>query len=459
VSGLEQAIRNALDRAERANPEIRARIYQSARNALDAGLRKQDINDMTVIERQRQRLEFTIRAIEDEELEKLRVSARLDKIFIENTAFEQPAPEPEPEPETAPPAPEPQVRQRQEPVVDQPPAAWTDPIAPARREPPVIKPARQAAVSRQPLAEPAMARDPEPDEDGSFSDFSATRDERMPAKAGSKTGRVEPVIDVPLVAEARGKGRGQKIRHEEEDPAWAEPSTPEGRKVAPQKRAARRRRGSWIVSLFVYCVLLGVIGFGAWWAYATGMIGAAMHGGGDFDFIPKELQSEDFDPKAPLKNPLDPQRSFSGDWVSVLKPGDTSVVTPAAQAKVSDVTDSDGKAILIASNAPDQDGEVRIAVPADVLKAMAGKTSTLAVTLRADGDKPSQIYIQCAFASLGDCGRHRFTISNERVDELIQVKFDGKSAPSEPGYVVINSDLTGQGRAIRLYGIRIGPGA
>ena len=39
MSGLETAIRNALARSERANAEVRARIYQSARNALEAGLR------------------------------------------------------------------------------------------------------------------------------------------------------------------------------------------------------------------------------------------------------------------------------------------------------------------------------------------------------------------------------------------------------------------------------------
>jgi hypothetical protein len=50
-------------------------------------------------------------------------------------------------------------------------------------------------------------------------------------------------------------------------------------------------------------------------------------------------------------------------------------------------------------------------------------------------------------------------VSNERADELIQVKFDGKLGPSDPGYIVINSDLTGEGRAIRLYGIRVLPGS
>lgn len=47
MSGLETAIRTALENADRDNPEVRARIYQSARQALEAGLRKQDITDAT----------------------------------------------------------------------------------------------------------------------------------------------------------------------------------------------------------------------------------------------------------------------------------------------------------------------------------------------------------------------------------------------------------------------------
>jgi hypothetical protein len=50
-------------------------------------------------------------------------------------------------------------------------------------------------------------------------------------------------------------------------------------------------------------------------------------------------------------------------------------------------------------------------------------------------------------------------VTNERADELIQVKFDGKLGPSEAGHIVINSDLTGEGSAIRLYGIRVLPGS
>lgn len=67
MSGLETAIRNALERSDRANAETRARIYQSARQALETGLQKQGIEDGNVIAQQRHRLEAVIHAIETEE--------------------------------------------------------------------------------------------------------------------------------------------------------------------------------------------------------------------------------------------------------------------------------------------------------------------------------------------------------------------------------------------------------
>ncbi len=71
MSGLETAIRNALDRSNRADREIRARIYQSARQALDAGLRKQGVSDRLVIMQQQELLERKIHEIEMAEVQRL----------------------------------------------------------------------------------------------------------------------------------------------------------------------------------------------------------------------------------------------------------------------------------------------------------------------------------------------------------------------------------------------------
>ncbi|RYC10019.1 hypothetical protein [Ciceribacter ferrooxidans] len=67
MNGLEAAIRNALERSDRTNAETRARIYQSARHALETGLQKQGITDPEIIAQQRHKLEATIHAIELEE--------------------------------------------------------------------------------------------------------------------------------------------------------------------------------------------------------------------------------------------------------------------------------------------------------------------------------------------------------------------------------------------------------
>ncbi|MGV3551232.1 hypothetical protein [Rhizobium sp.] len=450
MSGLEQAIRNALERAERADPDIRARIYQSARNALDAGLRKQEIADGAVIERQRQRLEATIREIEDEEMARLRSIARFERVALDRE------PEPEPEPEVLPerqfraePAPSPQVvadtpfGRRAEPSFAAAPEPVAEPLdAEFEDEPEVAEPVRTVEPPRAEPRQPATAR-VEP-----------------AAEIEPETRRFDPGRSAPATGDdylggltaTRGAGTAQP---QQAQPAEWNDKTAEA--VAPTRKR-RNGVGSFLASAFVYLFLLGIIGGGVWWVYDTGMINAAMKGSSDFQLVPDALRSEN---KQPVRQDarLDTLRGFSGDWIDVFKPGVDAAAVPRDKATIDEDRDSDGLATVITSNAPDQDGDVLVEVPAALLADLAGKTSILAVTVKSNTDKPAQIYVQCEFKSLGDCGRHRYTVTNERADELIQLKFDGKMSPSSPGYIVINSDLTGEGSSIRLYGIRVKAGS
>lgn len=446
MSGLEQAIRNALERAERSDPDIRARIYQSARNALDAGLRKQEIADGSVIERQRQRLEVTIREIEDEEMARLRSIAQFERVALEREPEEEVIPEPvaEPEPEfEREPAPQTYAEQslRREPSFAAAPTPAAEPLdAEFEAQPRVAAVVRrveavqsdQASGRIQPAVDmraETVARRSEPMADDDYlSGLSATREVRE-ARGGVPAAQVEPSEWDDDAAEA----------------------------IAPTRRRGNRF-ASFLVSIFVYLFLIGIIGGGVWWVYDTGMIEAAMKGDGDFKLVPDALRSESQN-AAKQNARLDTLRGFSGDWINIYKPGtDTNAAAPRMKAAIEENRDSDGLATVITSNAPDQDGDVLIEVPASLLADLAGKTSTIAVTVKSNTDKAAQIYIQCEFKTLGDCGRHRYTVTNERADELIQVKFDGKMSPSTSGHIVINSDLTGEGSSIRLYGIRVLPG-
>lgn len=75
---LETAIRKALDRVgPGANPEQRARVYQSARMALENGMRQQNITDAAVAAEQRRQLEAAINRVErDAKLDYMEHEAR-----------------------------------------------------------------------------------------------------------------------------------------------------------------------------------------------------------------------------------------------------------------------------------------------------------------------------------------------------------------------------------------------
>ena len=443
LSGLEQAIRNALERAERADPDIRARIYQSARNALDVGLRKQEISDASVIDRQRQRLEATIREIEDEEMGRLRSIARFERVALEREPEDEleDQVEPEPQPEIVA---DTQFGRRSEPTFGAAPDPMAEPLdAEFEDEPATVEPATTVNTPRnnQTTArfEPAVSigSDARPDERSGNVDRqgAAARDDYLAGLTATREASAAAPAAQPETAQ------------------WSDEVA---EAVAPTRR--RRGFGSFLVSAFVYLFLFGIIGGGVWWVYDTGMIDAALKGSSDFQLVPEALRSERKQP-AREEARLDTLRGFSGDWVDIFKPGaDANAAAPRAKASIDENRDSDGLATVIASNAPDQDGDVLIDVPASLLADLAGKTSTIAVTVKSNTDKPAQIYIQCEFKTLGDCGRHRYTVTNERADELIQVKFDGKMSPATSGHIVINSDLTGEGSSIRLYGIRVLPG-
>jgi hypothetical protein len=439
LSGLEQAIRNALERAERSDPDIRARIYQSARNALDLGLRKQEIADPAVIERQRQRLEATIGEIEQEELGRLRAIARFERVALERE------PEPDAMPEVAP---EPQTIQQ---PARQAPAVSIDPPVVVRRadDVPAVEPTRPDAA---PVEAPALSIDGDQPHRASSAEPAITIE---PETRRQQPGGDEPVMDDGSLSGFSATRDSRSLKTAA--PAVIEDADYDVETLVPAAKR-RNRLGSLLVSAFVYLFLLGIIGGGVWWVYDTGMIEAAMKGEGSFELVPKVLQSEAEPDQTGQR--LETLRGFSSDWIDIYKPGTSaSAVAARDKASIEEHRDSDGLATVITSNAPDQDGDVLVEIPASFLQEMSGKTSTLAVTVKSNSDKPAQIYIQCEFKSLGDCGRHRYTVTNERADELIQMKFEGKLAPSTPGHIVINSDLTGEGASIRLYGIRVLPGS
>ena len=414
MSGLETAIRSALERSDRANPEIRARIYQSARQALEAGLRKQDITDINVVSAQRQRLETTIRQIEAEErarpAEEVSVSPEPDAPYIPPSV---------PTPAAAQPA------QRQEPVMS---------VRGETRDPPLSAPASTPV-------EPEAAESAAPESD--FGDMRAGPADHLGADSDIR----------PATAAAPAAARTMNFK--------------------PERAAVRRKPRKFFSRLLVFCTLLAFLGVGAWWIKTSGVFMSAAQRDTSVRNPPAHVDSQDFggdnsdddtaddDNSGPV-NPglatIDPQNSFSEEWIEVLKPTEASKVAAGAQAKAENVSENEGPAVRLTSLSGGSDGAASVQVPVNVLQQMAGKPSTIALTLQTTSDTPTQITVECDFGSLGSCGRHRFTVSRQKADALFQVRYDRSLTPTSPGRLIINTDVDGKARGINVYAIRVLPG-
>ncbi|ARM86893.1 hypothetical protein RHEC894_CH00546 [Rhizobium sp. CIAT894] len=398
MSGLETAIRTALDNSERDNPEVRARIYQSARQALEAGLRKQDITDTEVVAHHRHRLETTIHAIESEERDRLHPRQRPPEVPVP-PVVEMPAPP---------------VHRSDVADIDN---LIDGPAADARSRAPEV------AHSRR--------------DDFSLDDVHAGSTDHLAAA---------PVGDERLA-------RGQRATDMD---------------FRPERAAGRRKPRKFFSRLLVWCVLLAFIGIGAWWAHTSGLLLTAAERDTSVANPPASTQPEDFtgnDDSAAKATPhtdepvtIDPQNSFSADWIPLFKPDDADKIQSGPRARTEKIAENDGPAIRLISESGAADGNIAISVPPSVLQQLAGKSSTIALTLQSTSDEPTQVTVECNFQSLGNCARHRFNVTREKSDALLQVKFDRSLAPNAPGTLVINSDLDGKARGINLFAIRILPG-
>ncbi|WP_165215791.1 hypothetical protein [Affinirhizobium pseudoryzae] len=401
MSGLETAIRNALARSERDDAHVRARIYQSARQALDAGLKKQEITDPGVIDRQRRGLEDKIREIEIEERQRIKL-AEADRA---TRAAEE-------------------VR-LDAPVMDGPAEQLDEPSL-----------GGQTRDASRPTSE----------DEGAFDGLAAMR-----AEPASDRLAPQPPAEPPQKASRFGrKTKAPKSMPADDTPSAVGPAP----KVPGEKR--RRQRRGLLSRLFIYTTFFAFLALGGWWAYSGGLFLTPEQRDTSVPNPPPAVQEEDFTGAA--GQAFNPQQGFSDDWLEVYAASSKTPVTPGAEASAEVVAMADGPALRITSRSPGAGGDVAIPVPVEVLREMAGKTSTIALTLQAVGNAAVQLAVRCDFTSLGTCSRHRVMAMQERADTLFRVTFDRTLAPTQAGRIYVNSDILGGSQPILLYSVRVLPG-
>lgn len=418
---MEAAIRSALDRAGIPGAEARGRIYQSARTALERSLERQGIADSDIISDQKLKLEALIAGIEAEWAPPGTPGSMADR-----------------------PAPQPAAPVQAAPIAAPTPAHVEFPSPPTRSTP--DQAADASSLNRQP-APPVETRLAEP---AAAPLHTAPPVSNAPAGAGdSRDGR----LDVAPVAGERNQAR------------TASPIAPETRAVEPKtkkvrvpKERTKRRRRPLFSAIFSGAVMLSFIGIGIWFAAESGAFKSAAERDTGVPNPPPSVSEEDFAGNGSALRQLEPGSGFSGEWTSVFNPTDAAAVSTRGSATAEIATDGDAPALRITSRAGDQNGEVLIPLSTKVLQILAGHKSVLALTVRSATNDATQIYVKCEFSTLGDCGRRRFDVTYETTDILLNLDYDRALAPSSPGHLIINSDISGGGKSIDLLAIRMRPG-
>jgi hypothetical protein len=387
VSGLETAIRNALDRSDRADGQTRSKIYQSARQALEAGLRRQGVTDTLIIMQQQKRLEEKIREIEIEEIDKLAAPSAAQDRAADVVEVE----------------PEPVHSTRQADLHDE---IFLEGETRRLGEHADVEPeSRVAPVSLEAPQSLGDAPLPQPE---------------LRTQASLPTGR-------------RGRAR---------------PGTLD---MAAARAAKPRKRRGFLSRLATWMITLAVVGIACWWFYQSGMVQSVLQ---------EAIQAADRASQGSgrANGAFDPRGGFSDEWTEIFKPADVAALQLGSQAKAEAVDGSEGPAVRLVSAAPGEDGDIVIQVPAEVLREMAAKSSTIALTVQSGMNQTAQMSVRCDFGSLGDCSRHRFTATQERLEALFKVSFERTIAPNSPGRLVINAGIDGPDKPVLLYSVRILPG-
>lgn len=224
--------------------------------------------------------------------------------------------------------------------------------------------------------------------------------------------------------------------------------------VAPD-RDERRIRGRRLplTAIFFTVTLLAAIGIGGFFAFQTGVFKTAAQ----LDTAPPEapptVEDDDFTPADGANAPAKPGAADqSRNWINVFSPADPTHVAAPSDAKASVMKDDTGSFLRIQSGP--SGSAIAFDVGQGVLEKLAGKHAVFDIIARAEDGKDTQISVDCNFGELGDCGRKRYAVGQQRNEYLFDVQFPAKH-PGSAGTIAVNSDFDKQGKAVDIYEIRV----
>ncbi len=407
LANFEALIRSALTKQDSSNRQVREKVYQSSRNALQ---RMIAANRSLTVENaltQQRALEASILHIEAD------MSGAVPQAPVQQTQAPVPPP-----PQQAPPTPQ---QAPPPPQHVQPQTAPPNTPAPAIQSAPV-----QAMPHSRPL-EPALSApalqpvSPNPD-----------------AFGGAPGVQVEQAYQSSVDV----SHPGAEIHLEEMDSYQSPPPEFSHRRKMQKK-------------LFGFLAIGFILGFLLW-------LGYVLFGGFVEDYLFRATQNDG------RVTSLDPSagQSENSDYITILEASDPSALITAGRGTAEIVNERNANMLRIVSvrengNHTTAANPIQLKIKPGVLEQISGKKVTVEIYAKSGGSGPAAFAVECQLGGLGSCGRKRFRVGLQPEAAVFSVTMrsdDGSGANAHLAIstdITSNAEITGEGDPVDIIYVRL----
>lgn len=268
---------------------------------------------------------------------------------------------------------------------------------------------------------------------------------------------VPPAGDIPAVdgpSSPAGPDAGLYVEPRAEA-ARAEAEAVRAETEPPVRRSPLRVDRGPFATGFAVIVAAALVFGGLWWVITSGAFVSEEARDTSVPNPPPQLRDEDFagNEAEGGSAPRTTTQQDDGDWVTLFTPADPAALSLEGGATASMETDPFGDYARLVT--PAGEGRVYIDVPVGTLQMLSGGRAQVSLNARSDDGEATQMSVTCDFGPLGDCGRRRFDVGQSETEFLFHIELPSGAAPSEPGFLILQSGIDDDSRAINLLSARI----